>query len=274
MNTYLAMTKSNKHWHGEKINLEQVLKEKGNKDNTKAAFYERICEYQKNWTTAKMDWYKHYFNQYYKPEHFVAATRLSFIVESQTPIVIGDGHSVLETSLALHRIYGVPYLPATALKGVASHYVHRQLGDQYPTLKRTGDDFGILFGTPTSAGFVQFHDALPTPKSVEHALRQDVLTPHHQDYNGIIVEPYHKGLDYKAPRDDDSPIPVPFLTASACFQIVLTCEGEPEQATKWLSLAKTILLGALNTEGIGGKTNAGYGRLLEIEQISDEKAGK
>ncbi|MCC3380587.1 type III-B CRISPR module RAMP protein Cmr6 [Paenibacillus sp. UY79] len=96
---------------------------------------------------------------------------------------------MLETSLTLHRIYGVAYLPGTALKGVASHYAHRQLGDQQPALKRTGSDYNILFGSQTSAGFIQFHDALPTPATVSKALKQDVHTAHHQDYNGIIVEP-------------------------------------------------------------------------------------
>ncbi|MBE3650748.1 type III-B CRISPR module RAMP protein Cmr6 [Paenibacillus polymyxa] len=263
MNAHLAITKGDTSLQGKDLCLEQVV----SKGDGKQAFYQKLINaYETDWTTTKKSWYKHYYDRYYKKESYGATTPLHIQVRSQTPLVIGHGgNSVLETSLALHRIYGVPYLPGTALKGVASHYAHRQLGDQQPALKRTGSDYNILFGSQTSAGFIQFHDAFPTPATVCKVLKQDVLTAHHQDYNGIIVEPYRSDIEYKAPRDDDSPVPIPFLSASAHFGIILTCEGEQESAMKWLSLAKTILLGALRDEGIGAKTNAGYGRLLEIE---------
>src|SRR5207237_557288 len=41
-------------------------------------------------------------------------------------MIIGlGGENVLETGLTLHHIYGVPYIPATALKGLTSHYCNR-----------------------------------------------------------------------------------------------------------------------------------------------------
>ncbi|WP_025721216.1 MULTISPECIES: type III-B CRISPR module RAMP protein Cmr6 [unclassified Paenibacillus] len=264
MNAHLAMTKSNEG--SQDMSLKLIASKEDGRGDAKRAFYQKLIKaYEMDWNTAKKSWYEHYYTRYCKHENFGATTLLPIVVRSQTSLVIGHGgDSVLETGLALHRIYGVPYLPGTALKGVASHYAHRQLGDQHPALKRAGADYDILFGTQTSAGCIQFHDALPTPETVCTALKQDVLTPHHQDYNGIIVEPYHKDIEYEAPRDDDSPVPISFLSASAHFRIILTCEGEQEQAMKWLSLAKAILLGALRDEGIGGKTNAGYGRLLEV----------
>ena len=52
------------------------------------------------------------------------------------------------------------------------------------------------------------------------------------------------------------------------FQLLLkTKKNLPEEA-EWLELAKTILLGALEHEGIGAKTNAGYGRLKMDDVIS------
>src|SRR5690606_25047808 len=84
--------------------------------------------------------------------------------------------SVLETSIALHRTYGVPYIPGSALKGLAAHYViHYQDGDKWG---RESEAFKILFGDTTSAGFVTFYDALYVP-GTGNGLVPDVITVHH-----------------------------------------------------------------------------------------------
>src|SRR6185369_614959 len=45
-------------------------------------------------------------------------------------LIVGLGvESVLETSITLHRTYGVPYLPGSALKGLAAAAAHRRLAD-------------------------------------------------------------------------------------------------------------------------------------------------
>ena len=47
-------------------------------------------------------------------------------------MVIGLGsESLLEASISLHRTYGVPYIPASALKGLAASYAHHRLGDEW-----------------------------------------------------------------------------------------------------------------------------------------------
>ena len=55
----------------------------------------------------------------------------TFELTTKSRLVIGLGdESVYETSIKLHRNYGVPYIPGSALKGVAKHYSILNLTDR------------------------------------------------------------------------------------------------------------------------------------------------
>ncbi len=154
---------------------------------------------------------------------------------------------VLETSIALHRTYGVPYIPGSALKGLAAHYAANRLDEAH--WGRGCPAFKILFGNPTSAGYVHFYDALYVPDSASKnpPLWADVITVHHPKYyQGDINSP---------PADWDSPTPIPFLTASGSFLIALSGPAQ------WVQAAFEILGHALRDVGIGAKTSSGYGRM-------------
>ncbi|GAB4403866.1 MAG: hypothetical protein OHK003_31780 [Anaerolineales bacterium] len=165
--------------------------------------------------------------------------------------------AVLETSIALHRTYGVPYIPGSALKGLAAHYVTTYYKDD---LKKVGDDSAwneemrrYLFGDTTSAGYVTFYDALYVPNTGK-GLAPDVITVHHPDYYQGKKPDYLNGKE-APPADWDSPVPIPFITATGRFLIALS---GPEE---WVQAAFKILQLALEREGIGAKTSSGYGRL-------------
>ncbi|MFZ1238846.1 MAG: type III-B CRISPR module RAMP protein Cmr6 [Anaerolineae bacterium] len=167
------------------------------------------------------------------------------------------GEAVLETAITLHRTYGVPYIPGSALKGLASSYADKRLeGETWR--KKDGKAHHILFGNTKTAGYVTFFDALYVPGSGaknggrSQALWPDVITVHHPDYYG--------GKN-SAPADWDSPTPVPFLTATGKYLIAI---GGPPA---WVEKAFEILANALAEEGIGAKTSSGYGR-MRIEGIS------
>lgn len=186
------------------------------------------------------------------------------VAEVRGRLVIGTGDKgVAEAGMTLHHTYGVPFIPGSALKGLAAAYSHLHLeGWAKPDetllrapLKDTEDKPGtplttheILFGSTRSAGFVTFFDALYIPGSVggKRPLAPDVITGHHSDY-------YVSGT--KPPADWDSPIPVPFLTATGCYLIALN------GTAGWVDRALTILGMALRDSGIGAKTAAGYGRM-------------
>lgn len=164
--------------------------------------------------------------------------------------------AVLETSIALHRTYGVPYIPGSALKGLAAHYVMDYLKGEARWEKNKGDGYITLFGTTAEAGFINFYDAMYIPGSAtdDKPLCKDVVTVHHPDYYQGKKPDYLNGQD-APPADWDSPTPIPFLTASGCFLIAL--EGPRD----WVGAAFEILELALCRSGIGAKTNSGYGRL-------------
>ena len=154
---------------------------------------------------------------------------------------------MLETHLTLHATYGVPYLPGTALKGIAARYFRRYLDDNAFSQ--------VLYGNKDAAANLGYYDALPVADQLADLIQLDVLTPHHQKY-------YQTGES--APRDDDSPNPVQFLSVQGKFQVALGWNGNPDDpaAQEWLEISRQILLQALEQEGLGGKTNAGYGRIV------------
>lgn len=177
--------------------------------------------------------------------------------KATAPVVVGRGsESITEASISLHRTYGVPIIPGSALKGLAASYARNRMD---PDLwSPEGEAYKTLFGTTQEAGYVTFFDALPVVAHghVSGDLRADVVTVHHKDY-------YQKQTGI--PADWDSPVPVPYLTSNCDFDIAL---GGPEA---WVYAAFEILRLALAEEGIGAKTSSGYGRLA-LPDIQAERA--
>lgn len=170
------------------------------------------------------------------------------------------GETVLETAIAIHRTWGVPYIPGSALKGLTASAARLRLESP---LTKDSTEYRLLFGEQDNAGYVTFHDALWKPfrrverkgqvelvELTELPLMQDVMTVHHADYYG-----WNGKGDPAPPADWDDPNPVPFLTAHGTYLLALT--GPPG----WVELAFQILRDALENDGIGAKTAAGYGRM-------------
>ncbi|MEM7375381.1 MAG: type III-B CRISPR module RAMP protein Cmr6 [Bacteroidota bacterium] len=122
------------------------------------------------------------------------------------------GESVYETSLCLHPLYGIPYLPSSAIKGLIrssilltcfrdEENIQEHLAMRHPL-------FAALFGCDGSGldkrarqGSVRFLDALPLSAP---RIEADLINPHYPAYqNGN-----------SPPAGWQDPIPVPFLTLS------------------------------------------------------------
>jgi len=163
-------------------------------------------------------------------------------------LLVGLGaESVLETAITLHHTYGMPYIPGSALKGLARHYF-RQLVESRPDAERMKQHEDILFGDPQSAGYITYFDAWYVPKSGECPLCRDVMTVHHRNYYSSKGE--------NPPTDFDDPNPIGFLSARGTY--LLAVKGEyPE----WTAFALELLKQALADYGAGGKTSSGYGRI-------------
>ncbi|PYS94602.1 MAG: type III-B CRISPR module RAMP protein Cmr6, partial [Acidobacteria bacterium] len=167
-------------------------------------------------------------------------------------MVVGLGsESVLETSVMLHHTYGVPYIPGSALKGLARHFAGEKRVDGWEA-----EHTKVVFGNDkksddTTAGYITFFDALyvPPQNGTERFLHADVMTVHHGDY-------YMK--ENIPPTDWDDPTPIPFLSATGIYLLAL---AGPED---WINPTFKLLELALKEEGIGAKTSSGYGRMKFI----------
>ncbi len=196
--------------------------------------------------------------------------------------------SVTEGSLLLHHTYGVPYLPGTALKGIARARA-RKLGRLYPAWfdemfgvenarendpspsnnrGRNEEPFWVteLFGFVEEgeegglAGFVDFWDALWIPGAGPigsgSPLGRDIVNPHHSSYytNQGTLTP------------GESPVPTHFLTVrpGTRFLLVLEAINDPMSNTWLRFVLEELLLPALAHDGIGARTAAGYGRLRVV----------
>lgn len=176
--------------------------------------------------------------------------------EVQGRLAIGLGaDSVLETSITLHRTYGTPYIPGSALKGLAAHYARNYLEGW--DIKSPA--YEELFGTTDQSGCVDFYDALYIPQSgfQGQALWADIITVHHKEY--------YEGKN-QAPADWDSPTPINFLTATGKYLVAIGGEET------WVNIAYEILGHALYELGVGAKTSSGYGRML-LDGFEPPKVG-
>jgi|SRR5579885_341044 CRISPR-associated protein Cmr6 len=187
-------------------------------------------------------------------------------------LVVGLGsESVLETGLRLHHTYGVPIIPGSALKGLASHYCHEVWGQRHNenasqanTSFRRGEKYhSLLFGTTEDGGVITFHDAWLVPESLSGSLCLDVMTPHHPKWQ----------TNEAPPTDFDSPNPVSFLSVTGTFEVRLSWSGPAatprDRAEAWTELAMQLLREALAEWGVGGKTSSGYGRLVDAESLDN-----
>lgn len=214
-------------------------------------------------------------------------------------LLIGHGNaSAIDVGLTVHHTWGVPVIPGSALKGLVAHYVDATYGPADPGKKpweQQGDErvradyqgviwnrrriergpgavYRALFGAPdarddaamrehgfgagATAGLVTFHDALYVPGSLadNKPFSADVLTVHQKGY--------YDSSGQSAPNDYDSPNPVAFLTVRPGARLLFALSGPAD----WTELALRLLCDALQAWGIGGKTSAGYGRLIAPEK--------
>lgn len=183
-----------------------------------------------------------------------------FEASPQWRLIVGLGRKgPLEVGFAFHRLYGIPIIPGSSLKGIARAYASLVLGKSEDDL-----DFCAVFGrSPGSegeggqAGRVVFFDAIPLE---EPRLELDVMNPHFPQY-------YQRD---EAPSDWQSPVPIYFLTVGqgTRFLFGVGCRGKPdEDAMRLRDVAAEWLKKGLRELGAGAKTSAGYGFLIEAHSV-------
>lgn len=201
-------------------------------------------------------------------------------------LIVGLGNeSVYETGMTLHYIYGFPYIPGSAIKGVLRNWVinmlfgehvekseEKNLEDENSNLsaekseaKALKDEgFCYIFGSPKKSsigehqGWVSFFDAYPTdvPK-----IEFDVMNPHYGQY-------YTDETNTIPPADHHDPRPIFFLTVEETpFEFIFGIKEKNNKPLKINDLEEKLplewvehwLKEALSKHGIGAKTAVGYG---------------
>ena len=164
-------------------------------------------------------------------------------------LVVGLGSEhVQETNMTLHHIYGIPYIPGSAVKGVLRHWWLQENEDFIDNKGKIDEklalkdaDFLTVFGSQEQRGKVQFLDAYP--KNVNFAT--DIMNPHYPDY--------YSGK--KPPTDHQNPVPINFLTVEeTTFRFAFLAKDQ-----KPLDELKKRFQKTLEIKGIGAKTAVGYG---------------
>ncbi|MEO0298082.1 MAG: type III-B CRISPR module RAMP protein Cmr6 [candidate division WOR-3 bacterium] len=187
--------------------------------------------------------------------------KIELIVETSPKMIIGLGsESVYETSLTLHHVYSVPYIPGSALKGSFRSFIIRKFFENYEKKALKDDNFRSIFGGgelteeekidfDSEKGNIIFFDSFPEGLVM---IGGDILTPHFNDYY------QHQ----EAPTDTKNPDPIPFLSVKGQFKVVIgikeNCKeilfGKPKK-----DFLKEQLKDMLTNYGVGGKTAVGYG---------------
>lgn len=163
-------------------------------------------------------------------------------------LVTGMGEaSVYETNMMLHHVYGVPYIPASTIKGFLRHYLEEFTEGKIHVERIFGKGDEDSSTSKPVKGQCIFFDAFPLKAP---RIELDVMTPHYPKYYG----------EGQPPADWQSPNPIHFLTIGKGtpfrFMIGLPNKGD-NQILK--TLLSTWLEEALQLRGLGAKTAVGYG---------------
>jgi len=243
----------------------------------------------------RVDLEKHGYENIFKNEKDKC---LKLKTASRLVVGLGAGH-ILETSLTLHHIFGIPYIPGSALKGVVrmvnfwkiAEKLNKKSDEEIEKLQKQlyeeelsdtdKDDIlkhKLLFGAQNFKGLLIFLDAYPEINENQQIFELDVMTPHYQGY-------YTKN---QVPGDWENPNPITFLTVKKgitfCFNVlfdkfraerILTLKDDEfpnanvakEIIKEWLSNdfskisqdVKDWIEEALTEFGVGAKTRLGYG---------------
>lgn len=193
-------------------------------------------------------------------------------------LIVGIGsESVAETNITLHHIYGIPYIPGSAIKGNLRSYIIREFfnvcGDS-PDIKNSKNEaealkdslFCHIFGTEQNNqeqnGNLCFLDSFP----ITYKAKVDIMNPHYSKY--------YKGQEY--PTDTNNPVPIFFIVINnATFQFNIGVKVFDNKTSKdnelflkyWESYNNTnftdfivdLLIKMLDEKGVGAKTSSGYG---------------
>lgn len=177
-------------------------------------------------------------------------------------LIVGLGQKgPLEVGFTFHRLYGVPVVPGSALKGLARAYA-------YLVEARDEDDPSVaaIFGRAPKpgedervarAGEAIFFDAIPWD---DPELELDVMNPHYPNY--------YRGEEPPAAWQDPRPVYFLALKPGLRFAFAVGWRGSlDKEGFSRRRLAVEWLQKGLQELGAGAKTSAGYGYFTAVAPL-------
>jgi len=238
-------------------------KEKDNKDITQAK--NNVYKLVKNIVSKekKLEEINSYINKLNERQRQIADKSFTLTTKSRLIVGLGGG-SALEVSIKLHFIYGFPYIPSSAIKGVLRAYKilekldfdfekYSDLEKKIESGNREDKEIGTfvrVFGNQQYKGDLIILDAIPKkfPK-----LEEDIMNPHYPKYYN----------EKEPPTDDQNPVPIKFLTVAKEEKFNFYFKNSQVYKEAFETDLKQDLIEAFNYIGIGAKTGIGYGSLDE-----------
>lgn len=204
---------------------------------------------------------------------------LTLVAQLEARMAVNLSDSLIQNAgICLDRLFGFPYIPGSAIKGVCRHTALEELksGGTEEAKRRAFMLFQKVFGTSevdfssgsksqgdlcafakfvpaeggqTVKGCVDFLPAYP----VNHAIiTVDLTTVHYPDY-------YSSGRTEDLSKEKPRPNPFPVVAQGARFAFCLTANRMTDDPEKDLAAARRWLESAITIRGVGAKTASGYG---------------
>lgn len=200
----------------------------------------------------------------------IGCTIKSFDMKTDWRLAVGLGNeSVYETSMTLHHIYGIPYIPGSAIKGATRNWVIMKFYKQIEEKALLDKGFCNIFGSPKEGitgehkGGIIFFDSFPINIPT---VEPDIINSH---YN-----PYY--TDNKPPADYYDPNINFFLTVTnTSFKFFIGVKNMDNRNISdgkfkdknILSATEELVRNMLLEHGLGAKTAVGYGYFEEVKKI-------
>jgi CRISPR-associated protein Cmr6 len=213
-------------------------------------------------------------------------------LEGRMAINLSDS-LIQNAGIALDRLFGMPYIPGSAIKGVCRHAAINEIKsiNDPAELKKVFQVFQQVFGTTESdfrqdkqlhkfvdilsgsdaktlKGRVDFLAAHPITGA---KITVDLTTAHYPDY-------YRTGILSDLSKESPRPIPFPVVDKGARFAFCLVTNRADSNSKVLLDAAQRWLEIALTKSGLGAKTSSGYGwfsipvdGLAKIEEAEKQK---
>lgn len=200
-------------------------------------------------------------------------------LEGRLAINLADS-LIQNAGICLDRIFGLPYIPGSAVKGVSRHAALAQLKAATDTeAPELLEIFCSVFGTSEGdfksgdlkvyrpllekdadrKGAVSFLPAYPVN---EARIVVDLTNVHYPDY-------YRTGRTEDLSQEKPRPNPFPAVECGAQFAFCLVLNGM-DMRPEILAAARRWLESALTERGLGAKTASGYGWFSLQPQILSE----